>query len=82
MLRLGSLRIRPFVTRLPPRLPSIATITHGQRAFLASVQYSNKLSDTWFDSSQPRKDLGGSDADADGKKKPVDERTLNLGKSM
>ncbi|KAH8145733.1 uncharacterized protein LAJ45_10210 [Morchella importuna] len=78
MLRLGSLRIRPFATRLP-RLPSIATITYGQRALLASVQYSNKLSDTWFDSSQPRKDLGGSDADG---KKPVDERTLNLGKTI
>lgn len=54
-----------------------------QRAFLANVR-TNKLGETWFDSSLPQRSLEvpGDGKGGDRDRKLVDERTLNLGKSI
>lgn len=54
-----------------------------QKAFLANVR-TNKLEETWFDSSLPQRspEIPGNERDGDKDRKLVDERTLNLGKSI
>lgn len=71
----SGLRTRPFVINGPGR--------RIQGAFLANVR-TNKLGETWFDSSPPKKSLEvpGNGKDGDKDRKLVDERTLNLGKSI
>lgn len=69
------------MTRLP--ITGRGTKCRVQKAFLANVR-TNKLGEAWFDSSLPQRSLEmpGAGKDGDSDRKPVDERTLNMGKSI